>query len=646
MKHKGWLDGVGYWRYSSDAQDAKSIAQQKTSMRPKAQAERVNLLKEFEDAAISGANTAKRDDFHRMVEFCQERQKQGKPIRVLVIFNTSRLSRADSHETGHYIHLLRQAGVRWVLTHERWYDFDKDEDRIVFNLEQDISNHRFLKTLAQQVLRGKKDRAQAGYACGGPANFGFDKLVINERGEVVARIKRGEPNAYRSKGWHVEHSPIPADDPDPSRQLERKAVLWIFDWLVNQNWPYRKMARELQRRGVPPPLNRRKNGKSVWTDQAIKAMVTKPIYAGLNRYGHEQSGKFYTLQDGELTQVGDDVTGGSTAIMAVIPRGGYVSREVWEAACQVVERRKVDNDKCRRREQGYPLSAGGLVKCGMCGSDMQGQCLTRKTATGERSYPRYLCQGKNSLKAKCESYAIDEAQLVKTVTDVVLNQYLCPEFLEMVREEMLAAVESRHTPDAGRLDAAKAEVVALQDELKKYTRAWMKIQDDDNEAAVAMTKELMDESARNLKAAQARLKEVEHDQAVPAHLVREHVEGAMAAFDYLRQRLQTATTREVYDFLLRQVVTEVRVYFRSEQGEKKKRHFVTRIEVDCLPQQAFGPVSHLTAKVELIREARPDEESLGLQHCQDLRYDKPKHPVRTFVATLHTKDNPDLVCNS
>src|SRR5262245_33371003 len=93
--------GVAYWRMSSSMQE-ESIAQQQAAMRPRAQLEGVDLVREFDDAAQSGGDSS-RDGYADMLAFCQQEAARGEPIDVIVVYKTSRLSRADSQETNYYV---------------------------------------------------------------------------------------------------------------------------------------------------------------------------------------------------------------------------------------------------------------------------------------------------------------------------------------------------------------------------------------------------------------------------------------------------------------------------------------------------------------------------------------------------------------
>jgi hypothetical protein len=160
------------------------------------------------------------------------------------------------------------------LTWERWFDFRKEEDRAIFNLQQDFSNNRYLRDLSAAVLRGKKEAAAAGYFTGGSVPYGFDRLLIDAKGNIVKRVVRGEKLGYRERGWHVALVPIPEDDPDAARQLERQTAIWLYTTYDAQNVSYRWLAGQLNAREVPSPAG----GK--WSVQAVTKILTNTAYGG------------------------------------------------------------------------------------------------------------------------------------------------------------------------------------------------------------------------------------------------------------------------------------------------------------------------------------------------------------------------------
>ena len=149
----GTVRGVLYLRMSSAPQE-KSIAQQRAEMSPRCTLEGVEVVHEFRDEAKSGGGMKKRNAFLDMVTFCQAEHDAGRPVHAIVCYDTSRFSRATSIKTARYIDELMDAGVYRLLTAERWFDFRKEEDRAIFNIQQDFTNNRYLRDLSQRILRG------------------------------------------------------------------------------------------------------------------------------------------------------------------------------------------------------------------------------------------------------------------------------------------------------------------------------------------------------------------------------------------------------------------------------------------------------------------------------------------------------------
>jgi DNA invertase Pin-like site-specific DNA recombinase len=153
---------VAYYRKSNEDK-GESVSQQKAWADAKCPTENIHVIRAFTDQAIAGHDTQRRADFHAMLSFCQEQHRLGTPIECIVTWNPNRLSRSESFETGHYLHLFMQAGTHLLFTASHgWKDLDRMEDRILFNIEQDAAHNRFVRDLSQAVLRGMLAKARRG----------------------------------------------------------------------------------------------------------------------------------------------------------------------------------------------------------------------------------------------------------------------------------------------------------------------------------------------------------------------------------------------------------------------------------------------------------------------------------------------------
>src|SRR5262245_23443194 len=157
----------------STTDQAGSVEQQLTWAEGACAKAGVEAVASFADHGKSGHATAKRKGFHDMLAYCQDAQRRGEPVDVIVTWHANRFSRADSIETSWYLHEFRKAGVGKMLTAERWVSFDRLEDRVLLGLEQDVSSHKYSVDLAHACIRGKLTRAKAGAWCGGRVPLGY-----------------------------------------------------------------------------------------------------------------------------------------------------------------------------------------------------------------------------------------------------------------------------------------------------------------------------------------------------------------------------------------------------------------------------------------------------------------------------------------
>src|SRR5262249_16855073 len=73
------LRAVAYYRKSNE-DDGNSIDQQREWAHDVCPKEDLVLVREFSDRAKRGWDTAKRTDFHEMLDFCRQQARQGTPV--------------------------------------------------------------------------------------------------------------------------------------------------------------------------------------------------------------------------------------------------------------------------------------------------------------------------------------------------------------------------------------------------------------------------------------------------------------------------------------------------------------------------------------------------------------------------------------
>lgn len=251
------IRAVFYGRKSNDDRGelGESIDQQRQWASEAAAREGVVIVREFSDQSISGNDTANRVGFAQMVKFCEEQGRLGNPIEAVVCWKTNRFSRADSLETAAFLHNLRSVGTSLMLTSEKWIDFNNPDDRLIFGVQQEGSEHRYLINVSHDVKRGKKKAAREGRWNGGRAPFGY-RTVGGDQGKRLA-----------------------------VNPAEAEHVRFIFNTYASGTTGLRGIAVELTNRGIPSPAGKR------WVVPTITAILRNYAYLGHIVHGKRSENK-------------------------------------------------------------------------------------------------------------------------------------------------------------------------------------------------------------------------------------------------------------------------------------------------------------------------------------------------------------------
>ena len=178
-----------YGRYSSYNQRDTSIEDQHRVVQRWAEAHRHELVAEFSDAAVSGANT-------RLLSGLQEALRSAftepTPFDAIVVDQLSRLSR-DVGDTDAIIKRLRFFGVR-VIAVADGIDTGDDTTKVSVTVKS-LVNELYLDDLRKTTKRGLDGRFLKGYATGG-RTYGYRSEPVDEPGRSDSH-GRPIPIGYR-----------------------------------------------------------------------------------------------------------------------------------------------------------------------------------------------------------------------------------------------------------------------------------------------------------------------------------------------------------------------------------------------------------------------------------------------------------------
>jgi site-specific DNA recombinase len=566
------IRAVAYYRKSND-DDGNSIEQQRDWAHTACQKEGVEIVREFADQAKKGHETAARTDFLEMLRFCQEQARRRTPIDVVVCWHSNRFSRSDSIETGHYLHLFREAGVTRFLTSQKWIDLTRVEDRLVFGVTQEASDHKYVIDLAEAVLRGKLKAAREGRRNGGRAPLGY-RLVYE-----------GEGKARRPR--LVVHEETAA------------LVREMFRAYAAGKTSLYRIARDLNARGVKPPR------AAKWSPSSVRSILVNEVYLGASVWNKTDQAKFFGVVDLRVTpKRGAPVAGRPCArrppadhIRVDDRYEALVDRETFDA----VQRRLVENCKGRNRADRADYALRGLLRCGVCGKPMVG----KRADWGDRGL-MYRCGTYNvqGPASGCTAGHVFEKPLVACIARKLQAELFNEAKLAELRQEMLDAL-AEGRPDAREEARARRELASLEEKIAVASERFLTEKDA---AAAAVHRATFGQLLARKQALEAQIRDIALRRADEPDVdaIIGQALGYMRALDEALHRMRTDDLRT----LLRDLLDRVELYFRTEKRDGKESSLFVRgfifVKPGVLPEVS-SEACHGPATCEA--SCRPDTSS-------------------------------------
>jgi DNA invertase Pin-like site-specific DNA recombinase len=161
---------------------------------------------------------------------------------------------------------------------------------------------KFSRDLSEQMIVTQLQLAEKGFRTGGNAPYGFIRVLVNERGEILEELPKGK--RVRQAGCHVVI--IPKD--------EEKIRIWIYILELKElGWGYKRIACHLNELGIPSPdsgcirtdhdIPHEVSGR--WTQSTVRSLCMNRVIIGLMDYGRRSEGKHYRLAKGRVRPLED-----------------------------------------------------------------------------------------------------------------------------------------------------------------------------------------------------------------------------------------------------------------------------------------------------------------------------------------------------
>lgn len=427
------MRAVAYLRRSSSKQE-KSITAQRSAVQQYATKQGYVIVDEYVDDGISGDNNAGRQAFLRM----RDELTSNDIADAVLVWAYDRMSRNDSDEESAAMFPLRQAGIMVDSVTEGTIDRDSFEGRITHTVRQE-GRHSYIRDLAKNSLRGRVNAALLGHIAGQPAPYGFDRMIADDDGQHILRMKNGDPKPTRAGGTHV--TLVPSDDPEIVATLR-----WIFSEFAKPHVGLRTIASRLTERGIPGPRGPK------WWPNTIRHILMNQNYIGTYIFGKRTEAKFYKVtSDGiqersraDVRRAGVRKNDESEQVIAEGAFRGLIDLDTFNAVQDKLDRQKKTQRKQSRKPDRYLLS--GMAVCGCCGQRMTG---APKTNTMQKDAYRYVCATyvKSGHRDKhaggCFYGHVDGERLERSVLDRIQRTVLSDKNLQKIETALRRKLKSR-----------------------------------------------------------------------------------------------------------------------------------------------------------------------------------------------------------
>lgn len=547
---------VAYFRSSTTKQEA-SIGEQRQFVVGAAPREQLTVVREFEDFGIAGDEITRRAGLQALFAFCEDQHRAGTPIGALVLFDLDRLSRADSVKTAVIIDRLREAGVERAYCQEGWLDLSDELALTMNHLRQDFSRRGYVKSISKNVSRSCRERALTGRWLGGRRPYGYtlgpDKHLARDAAEKA------------------------------------DAVTWLFREYLGRDTSQFELARELTRRGVPPPeyhsarrrraegFDPKKGAEPGWTSFNVNSILKNPVYTGAMFYARTHQGKHHKVTADGLaacravkTASGrPKVQRNSESEQIVVPKAhpALVDAETFRAVQRKLAANKPGFQPGQTRRTFKWLFGNGLLRCGHCGKPMHGRISQGDKNGKHYEWKHYICSTYAREGGKgCGYNCVREDKLLVMVAESIRDHFSDPELIGHIRQTFAEREKARRMEGAGLAAVLRKRVAELERWVKDGNGRLAKVPEDLLPGLVAELrawKAELETAREELKAAERR------EQA--GRLDEERLTRALDRLQKLPQLIhksQPALVRE----LIRSVVECVELKFTSRVVKERRRY--------------------------------------------------------------------------
>jgi hypothetical protein len=430
-----------------------------------------------------------------------------------------------------------------------WIDFRRMEDRVLYNITQDTSSHKYIHELARDSTRGHIEAALAGRWNGGWVPYGYR---VQYRESIIGSRHKQKPDKL------VVFEP------------EAEIVRWIFRTYSDTDTPLRGLVTELYRRGVRAP-----RGAARWNTRALRLMLNNPVCLGEMAWNRNPQGKLFGVFNCQVVPVSPSNGDRRNDPEQWIRRADRHEALIDQATFARVQDKLLANRSRKSTRRDRPFALSGLLLCGHCKKAMIGRTFLTQRGNKTYRYRWYLCGTYNQYGKEARDFnGVRETALLRCIVDKLASrleeEFLCPENVEKLKDEIRHQAAAQQQNKPGTAQKLQKQIDSLTRMITRATE--LLLTEEHQGVSDELRKRLVqkkEEQARLLRQLALLEKSAEQAQAD----LEQTIAQAGAYIGRMREALDLAQPLELAA-ILREMVSSIELWFDHEAAANGTRcHF-------------------------------------------------------------------------
>ena len=400
--------------------------------------------KEYIEKAVSAYKNGVED---REVLMQIKEDAENKEFDILLTYMTDRIGRRE--EYSFYINALYKAGIEVWTVKDGKIKNDEHTDSLITYIRF-WQNEEESQKLSKRVKDALIDQVEKGRFVGGKAPYGYQLVETSEKDSHKRNLHKMEI---------VDH--------------QAEVVRKIYDLYIHKGYGYEKIAKELNKAGIPAIT------ADKWKNGTVCSILKNPIYMGYYSIHRREKGKNFRRLDRKEWILSKE----QVKDIVIVPQPD------WEKAQEIRESRKAHLEEKKKKtlalyEEQYlapfnprgKLSLLGIAYCGYCGKRLKSAGYNNHWVTKDGT-EKVSCIGRYGCQEKCAERSYYSQDFLESVVFEVVENYLerlkevnvSDELNEMKKQKMLR-IEKEQKRIAKETDKKTRDIKTLEDALPEAFR--------------------------------------------------------------------------------------------------------------------------------------------------------------------------------